>query len=123
VPAHLSQIEHASVVGLQGQRGGRFLLGTEPGAFGVEELRPNQGAGPAPSLPEPEVVQAAYLFIGARLGLDAAPLSGFDPAQVEAAFFPGGTVRANVLCCLGYAERDPSQPRPRFDFDEVCRIV
>jgi 3-hydroxypropanoate dehydrogenase len=69
-------------------------------------------------------LQAAYLFIAARaLGLDAAPLSGFDPAEVEAAFLPGGTVRANVLCCLGYAERDLARPRPRLDFDQVCKIV
>jgi 3-hydroxypropanoate dehydrogenase len=70
-------------------------------------------------------LQAAYLFIAARaLGLDVAPLSGFDAEGVEAVFFPGGTVRANVLCCLGYAERDPAQARhPRLDFHEVCRIV
>ena len=52
------------------------------------------------------------------------PLWGFDPECVEATFFPSGTVRANVLCCLGYAERDPAQTRhPRLDFHEVCRIV
>jgi 3-hydroxypropanoate dehydrogenase len=70
-------------------------------------------------------LQAAYLFIAARaLGLDVAPLSGFDPECVEAAFFPSGTIRANVLCCLGYAQRDPAQTRhPRLDFHEVCRIV
>lgn len=70
-------------------------------------------------------LQAAYLFIAARaLGLDAAPMSGFDAGPIEAVFFPGGSVRANVLCCLGYAERDPAKMRhPRLDFHEACRII
>lgn len=70
-------------------------------------------------------LQGAYFMLAARaLGLDCGPMSGFDAAKVEAAFFPGGRVKANFLCNIGYG--DPAQlfPRsPRLDFDEACRIA
>src|SRR5262245_44739779 len=44
-------------------------------------------------------LQAAYFIVAARgLGLDCGPMSGFDRARIEAAFFPGGRVRVNFLC-------------------------
>lgn len=70
-------------------------------------------------------LQGAYFMLAARaLGLDCGPMSGFDAAKVEAAFFPGGRVKANFLCNIGYG--DPAQlfPRsPRLDFDEACSIA
>ncbi len=70
-------------------------------------------------------LQGAYFVIAARaLGLDCGPMSGFDNAAVDAAFFAGTTVRSNFLIALGHG--DPSglfDRSPRFDFDEVCQIV
>ena len=58
------------------------------------------------------------------LGLDCGPMSGFDNAKVDAAFFAGTQVKSNFLCNLGHG--DPSKlfaRSPRFAFDEVCRIL
>ncbi len=69
-------------------------------------------------------LQGAYLIVAARaLGLDCGPMSGFDPAKVEAQFFPDGKVKVNFLCGLGYG--DPAKlfaRNPRLAFDEACRI-
>ncbi len=69
-------------------------------------------------------LQAAYLIIAARaMGLDAGPMSGFDPDKTNAAFFPDGRWRANFLINLGYGDRSDLAPRgPRFSFDQACRI-
>ncbi|MDJ0946221.1 MAG: malonic semialdehyde reductase [Kiloniellales bacterium] len=70
-------------------------------------------------------LQGAYFILAARaLGLDCGPMSGFDNAMVDQAFFPDGKVRSNFLCNLGYGDPSKLFPRsPRFDFDEVCKIV
>ena len=50
-------------------------------------------------------LQGAYLILAARaLGLDCGPMSGFDNAKVDAAFFPDGKVKSNFLCNLGYGD-------------------
>lgn len=70
-------------------------------------------------------LQGGYLILAARaLGLDTGPMSGFDAAKVDEAFFTGTTVKANFLINLGYG--DPSKlfaRSPRFSFDEAARIV
>lgn len=70
-------------------------------------------------------LQGAYLMLAARaLGLDCGPMSGFDNAMVDAAFFPGGKVRSNFLCNLGFGDPAKLRPRnPRLAFDEACSIV
>jgi 3-hydroxypropanoate dehydrogenase len=70
-------------------------------------------------------LQGGYFIIAARaLGLDTAPMSGFDHARVDADFFAGTSVRANFLCNLGYGDASKVQARlPRFPFGEVCRVV
>lgn len=70
-------------------------------------------------------LQGGYFIMAARaVGLDCGPMSGFDAAQVEAAFWPGGRIAANFLCNLGYGDAARLHPRgPRFAFDEVCTIV
>jgi 3-hydroxypropanoate dehydrogenase len=69
-------------------------------------------------------LQGAYLIIAARaLGLDAGPMSGFDNAKVDAAFFEGTTIKSNFICSLGYG--DPSKVfkrSPRLPFEQACRI-
>ena len=69
-------------------------------------------------------LQGAYLIIAARaLGLDCGPMSGFDNAMVDKLFFPGGKVKSNFLCNLGYGSTKNLFPRsPRFAFEEACRI-
>ena len=70
-------------------------------------------------------LQGAYLIAAARaLGLDCGPMSGFDAAKVDAAFFAGTSVKSNFLCNLGYGDVTALRPRgPRFSFDEMARIV
>lgn len=70
-------------------------------------------------------LQAGYLIVAARmLGLGAGPMSGFDAAAVDAAFFPDGRWHANLLVNLGYEDPAGQYPRgPRLPFDEVARIA
>jgi 3-hydroxypropanoate dehydrogenase len=51
-------------------------------------------------------LQGGYLILAARaLGLDCGPMSGFDAAKVDAAFWAGTAVRTNFICTLGMATR------------------
>ena len=84
-------------------------------------------------------LQGAYLMIAARaLGLDCGPMSGFDHAKLDAAFFeagrecegcdqeffPEGHVRSNFLCNLGYGDPATLHPRnPRLAFEEACSLM
>nr|WP_146473152.1 malonic semialdehyde reductase [Vulcaniibacterium thermophilum] len=70
-------------------------------------------------------LQGAYLILAARaLGLDCGPMSGFDNAKVDEAFFAGTRIRSNFLVNLGYGRREALFPRsPRLPFDEAARIL
>src|ERR1035437_1641404 len=70
-------------------------------------------------------LQGAYLIIAARLlGLDCGPMSGFDPAQVNAEFFPDGLWKANFLINLGYGDASGNYPRsPRLSFESVAQVL
>jgi 3-hydroxypropanoate dehydrogenase len=69
-------------------------------------------------------LQGAYFMLAARsLGLDCGPMSGFNNAKVDAAFFAGTTVKSNFLCNLGHGDLTKLHPRsPRLSFEEACRI-
>lgn len=69
-------------------------------------------------------LQGAYFMLAARaLGLDCGPMSGFNNAKVDAAFFAGTTVKSNFLCNLGHGDATKLYPRsPRLSFEEACRI-
>ena len=69
-------------------------------------------------------MQGAYLILAARaLGLDTGPMTGFDNAKVDAAFFAGTSIKSNVLVNLGKGDPSAIFPRsPRLSFDEACRI-
>lgn len=69
-------------------------------------------------------LQGAYLIMAARaLGLDCGPMSGFDQAKVDEAFFAGSQWRSNFLINLGYGDTAQLYPRnPRLDFAQACRI-
>lgn len=65
-------------------------------------------------------LQGAYFIIAARaLGFDVGPMSGFDNAKVDAAFFADQpNVKSNFIATLGHA--DPATiydrlPRPEFE--------
>ena len=70
-------------------------------------------------------LQGAYLILAARaLGLDCGPMGGFNRAKVDAEFFAGTQYRSIFQVNLGYGASDGHYPRkPRFDFDEACRIL
>jgi 3-hydroxypropanoate dehydrogenase len=70
-------------------------------------------------------LQTAYLIMAARsLGLDCGPMTGFDNAKVDAAFFAGTSVRSNILVNLGQGDPASIFPRsPRLGFDEACQIL
>src|SRR5262245_34293131 len=70
-------------------------------------------------------LQGAYFMIAARsLGLDCGPMSGFDNAKVDAAFFEGTSWESNFICNLGYGDSGKLRPRaPRLDFNEACKIL
>ena len=68
-------------------------------------------------------LQGAYLMLAARaLGLDCGPMSGFDAARMDAAFWAGTAVRSNFVCALGHGDPAKVLARsPRLAFDEACR--
>lgn len=70
-------------------------------------------------------LQGAYFMIAARsLGLDCGPMSGFDNAKVDAAFFEGSAWKSNFICNVGYGDAAKLNPRsPRLGFDEACKIL
>lgn len=70
-------------------------------------------------------LQGGYFIIAARaIGLDTGPMSGFDAAGVDAAFFgdtPG--VKTNFICTLGYGDPASVHARnPRPEFGKFNRI-
>ncbi len=70
-------------------------------------------------------IQAGFFIAAARaIGLDTGPMSGFDEAGVNSAFFAGTRVEANFLVSLGFGDSSQMKPRlPRFGFDEVCKVI
>jgi 3-hydroxypropanoate dehydrogenase len=70
-------------------------------------------------------LQAAYLILALRaVGLDTGPMTGFDNAAVDAAFFAGTTFKSNILINIGYGDTEKLFPRnPRFAFAEIASIV
>jgi len=70
-------------------------------------------------------LQGGYLIIAARaLGLDCGPMSGFDAAKLDAAFWAGTAVKTNFICTLG--QGDPAKlfaRNPRLGFEEACQLV
>lgn len=70
-------------------------------------------------------LQAAYFMLAARaLGLDCGPVSGFDNAVVDRAFFPDGRIKSNFICNLGHGNSGRLFPRsPRMEFQEACSVA
>ena len=70
-------------------------------------------------------LQGAYFILAARaLGLDTGPMSGYDQAGVDKEFFPGGRIKSNFLCSVGYGDPSALMGRlPRLAFDEMAEIL
>jgi 3-hydroxypropanoate dehydrogenase len=70
-------------------------------------------------------LEGGYFILAARaVGLDCGPMSGFDNAKVDAAFFSGTTWKSNFICNLGYGDASKLHPRnPRLSFDEAAKII
>jgi 3-hydroxypropanoate dehydrogenase len=70
-------------------------------------------------------LQGAYFILAARaLGLDTGPMSGFDNAKVDQAFFENSSWKSNFICNIGYGDATKLHPRgPRLSFDEACVIT
>ena len=70
-------------------------------------------------------LQGAYLIMAARaLGLGCGPMSGFNAAKVDEAFWAGTAVKTNFVCTLGHGDPAKIFPRsPRLPFDEACSLV
>jgi 3-hydroxypropanoate dehydrogenase len=70
-------------------------------------------------------LQGGYFILAARaLGLDAGPMSGFDNAKVDQAFFENSSWKSNFLCNIGYGDVARLHPRgPRLGFDQACIIA
>jgi 3-hydroxypropanoate dehydrogenase len=86
----------------------------------------SQKAFAQPGMPEITAMrngslQGAYLIIAARaLGLNCGPMSGFDNAGVDRAFFNGTRIQSNFICSIGYGKPDSVFPRnPRLTFEEA----
>lgn len=70
-------------------------------------------------------LQGAYLIMATRaLGLSIGPMSGFDNARVDAAFFSDQpSYRSNFIATLGYGDPETLHPRgPRPEFGKFNRI-
>jgi 3-hydroxypropanoate dehydrogenase len=70
-------------------------------------------------------LEAGYLILAARaLGLDAGPMSGFDKAKLDEAFFAGTTWTTNLVINLGYGDSAKVMARlPRLAFDEAAKFA
>jgi 3-hydroxypropanoate dehydrogenase len=70
-------------------------------------------------------LQGGYLILAARaLGLDCGPMSGFDAAKVDAAFWAGTAVKTNFIVNLGHGDVTKLFGRsPRLSFEEACQLA
>jgi 3-hydroxypropanoate dehydrogenase len=70
-------------------------------------------------------LQVGYFILGIRAaGLAAGPMSGFNPAGVDAEFFPDGRYRSLVIVNIGLPGPDAWFERlPRLEHDEVVTTL
>lgn len=71
------------------------------------------------------VLQIGYLIVGIRAaGLAAGPMAGFDPAGLDAEFFPDGRLRSLLVINIGHPGPDAWTDRlPRLTHDDVVHTV
>jgi 3-hydroxypropanoate dehydrogenase len=66
-------------------------------------------------------LQAGYFILAIRAhGLAAGPMTGFDPAGVDADFFPDGRYKSFMVVNIGHPGENAWMPRlPRLDHEDV----
>lgn len=91
---------------------------------GAREMFANNAGLSADTASRNGTLQGAYLIMAARaIGLSVGPMSGFDPAAVNKAFFADGRWKANFLINLGWGDPSGNRPRgPRLAFADSVRI-
>lgn len=70
-------------------------------------------------------LQGGWLIMAARaLGWDTGPMSGFDKAGVDAAFWGDSGIETNFICSIGKGNGEGLFPRlPRLSFEDAARIA
>jgi 3-hydroxypropanoate dehydrogenase len=70
-------------------------------------------------------LQAGYFIMAARaLGWDTGPMSGFDKAAVDAAFWAGTRIETNLIVSIGKGTPEMMWPRlPRLAFEDVATLL
>jgi len=70
-------------------------------------------------------LQAAYFILAARgFGIRLRTDVRFNADKLNAAFFPDGKWKVNLLCNLGYGDPTKLHPRnPRLNFEEAALIL
>jgi 3-hydroxypropanoate dehydrogenase len=70
-------------------------------------------------------LQGGYLLMAARaLGLACGPMSGFDRAKLDRAFFSSNSWKSNFLINLGYPSDVELPPRlPRLAFEQAVSVA
>jgi 3-hydroxypropanoate dehydrogenase len=70
-------------------------------------------------------LQAGYFIMAARaLGWDTGPMSGFDKAAVDAAFWAGTAIETNLIVSIGKGTPEMMWPRlPRLAFEDVATLL
>ena len=70
-------------------------------------------------------LQAGFLITAARaLGLDCGPMSGFNKAEIDSAFYNGSSWRSDFLLNIGYGNPESLHPRgARLSFEQACEIL
>ena len=70
-------------------------------------------------------LQGAYLIVAARaLGYQCGPMSGFDNAAVDAAFFAGTNIKSNFICLIGHGTDENLFERlPRLSFEAANTVL
>jgi 3-hydroxypropanoate dehydrogenase len=99
-----------------------------PSLFPAYDARPMFVSNPAMSEQTAfrnGTLQGAYFILAARtLGLEPGPMSGFNNAKVDQAFFEESSWKSNFLCNIGYGDTAKLHPRgPRLSFDQACLIA
>jgi 3-hydroxypropanoate dehydrogenase len=99
-----------------------------PALFPAFDMRPMFVANPAMTEQTAfrnSSLQGAYFILAARaLGLDAGPMSGFDNAKVDYAFFENSSWKSNFICNIGYGDSAKLHSRgPRLSFEQACVIA
>jgi len=125
-PANIDKMMHAPVVAIIGHD--EQFHARLPQLFPHRDARPMFSDNPALASITAfrnGTLQGAWLMMAARsLGLDCGPVSGFDNAVLDAAFFAGTQIRSNFLCGLGYGDSNKVFQRlPRLAFDEACQVL